>query len=139
MLNPSTADALSDDPTIRRCSDFARRWQFGALDVVNLFAWRSTDPEALLRVEDPVGYANSAAISRVASTASRIVLAWGSHKRIAKLLVPRANLIRDYLLLMGPDVGHLGINADGQPRHPLYLSKTTKFTKRMTASQVRFG
>src|SRR5438045_3510538 len=55
MLNPSTADARTDDPTIRRCMGFARSWGFSTLDVRNLFAWRATEPTELLRTDDPIG------------------------------------------------------------------------------------
>ena len=49
MLNPSTADAQQDDPTIRRCMDFAKRWGFGGIEACNLFDWRATDPKAVPR------------------------------------------------------------------------------------------
>ena len=55
MLNPSAADEVRDDPTIRRCIGFARDWGFGLLEVVNLFALMSTNPKTLLDAEDPVG------------------------------------------------------------------------------------
>jgi hypothetical protein len=57
-LNPSTADEQEDDPTVRRCVGFARKWNFGGLILVNLFAYRSTDPAGLLEAEDPVGPGN---------------------------------------------------------------------------------
>lgn len=44
MLTPSTADADTDDPTIRRCIGFAKSSGFGGLYVGNLFAYRSTQP-----------------------------------------------------------------------------------------------
>ncbi len=58
MLNPSTADEQRNDPTIRRCIEFARAWQFGSVEVVNLFAYRTTDARELIRVEEPVGEEN---------------------------------------------------------------------------------
>ena len=77
LLNPSTADALRDDPTIRRCMAFARRWRFGALEVVNLFAFRSTDPLGLRKVQDPVGPDNDAQLRAAARRSTRMVAGWG--------------------------------------------------------------
>jgi hypothetical protein len=74
MLNPSTADERTLDPTIRRCIGFAKAWGFGGIDVVNLFAWRTTDPAALARVADPIGPRNDgmiAAALRQSAVASR--------------------------------------------------------------------
>ncbi len=58
MLNPSTADAAKDDPTIRRCASFARSWGYGSLEVVNLFAYRASEPKRLRQTPDPIGPAN---------------------------------------------------------------------------------
>src|SRR5881396_744410 len=82
MLNPSTADAMHDDPTIRRCIGFARNWGFGGVDVVNLFALRATDPRALRRAHDPVGPANDRHIASAGSRASLVILAWGAQGRL---------------------------------------------------------
>jgi len=73
LLNPSTADARDDDPTLRRCVGYAVRWGYGAVDLVNLFALRSTDPRALRSAADPIGYANDAHIA-VAVQAADLVL-----------------------------------------------------------------
>lgn len=51
MLNPSTADGLDDDPTVRRCVRFARGWGYGELVVVNLFPYRATDPGELITAQ----------------------------------------------------------------------------------------
>ena len=67
MLNPSTADALHDDPTIRRCVGFAKAWGCGALIVVNLFAVRATSPREMMRADDPVGPENKEHVQRAAT------------------------------------------------------------------------
>jgi hypothetical protein len=77
MLNPSTADAEKFDPTVRRCFGFARDWGFGGLEVVNLFALRSTYPEQLKKVSDPVGPENDAVIRRAVKAADLVVASWG--------------------------------------------------------------
>jgi len=81
-LNPSTADATQDDPTIRRCVGFAKRWGFGGLLMLNLFAYRATDPEelrgAIARGLDPVGPLNDAKLLGFTDGCPALV-AWGSH------------------------------------------------------------
>ncbi|MEZ6318940.1 MAG: DUF1643 domain-containing protein [Phycisphaerales bacterium] len=78
LLNPSTADARVLDPTLTRCLGFARAWGFGAMDVVNIFALRSTDPGELYRTDDPVGARNDAAIRRCAARADLVVAGGGT-------------------------------------------------------------
>jgi len=80
MLNPSTADATRDDPTIRRCIGIARRWGHGGIVAVNLFALRATDPAELVRAVDPVGPENDAAV-RSHTAGLRVIAAWGSKGR----------------------------------------------------------
>lgn len=115
MLNPSTADATLDDPTIRRCIGFARTLGFGWLSVVNLFALRATNPDELKRHPDPVGPDNDEAILREADAATTIVCAWGAHP-IGRL---RAAKVRE--LLEPRPLRALGVTKYGHPRHPLYL------------------
>src|SRR6187455_1128147 len=78
-LNPSTADEVRDDPTIRRCVGYAKRWGFSRLVVCNLFALRSTDPRALYEHPDPIGPANDRHLLDEATRADRVVAAWGAH------------------------------------------------------------
>ncbi|TPL30927.1 DUF1643 domain-containing protein [Mesorhizobium sp. B2-4-7] len=123
MLNPSTADGDEDDPTIRRCVGFARAWGYDRLDVLNLFAYRATDPQALLALnhnDDPVGEHNRRAFNEVLLTGypvGTIICAWGVHG---------AYLGQDETALGW--VGSrqrfsLGLTKDGHPKHPLYLPK----------------
>lgn len=114
LLNPSTADAKRDDPTIRRCIDFSRRWGFGALEVVNLFALRATEPSVLRRARDPVGPRNDRAISRAMERADAVVAAWGAHGAWGE----RASEVRR---LLPAGTLALGVTARGEPAHPLYL------------------
>lgn len=119
MLNPSTADADIDDPTIRRCIGFTREWGFQRLVVVNLFALRSPDPKALEKANiDPVGPTNDQYIAKNAKAASLIVAAWGAHRMIRS----RAMTVKNRL----PFPMCLGKTKDGYPRHPLYVPASTK-------------
>lgn len=75
MLNPSTADASQEDPTIRRCLSFARSWGYGSLEVVNLFAWRATKPTDIFSAPSPVGEENDHHLALAFARAERIIAA----------------------------------------------------------------
>jgi hypothetical protein len=116
MLNPSTADALVDDQTIRRCRGFAVREGCGSLRVVNLFALRSTNPMALQTHPDPVGPENDRLIRKYTGAAgdSVVVVAWGSHGFARDRALVVAGGLRD----AGHELWCLGVTGDGSPRHP---------------------
>ena len=115
MLNPSTADATQDDPTIRRCAGFAKAWGYGTLAVTNLYAFRATNPAELQRAADPVGPANDDTIKAVALDSALVVCAWGA------LGGARAAVVERMLGRLGVQLYSLGMTKGGQPRHPLYL------------------
>ncbi|MEX2446608.1 MAG: DUF1643 domain-containing protein [Dehalococcoidia bacterium] len=114
MLNPSRATAEEDDPTLRRCAGFSRRWGFGSLEVVNLFAAVATEPADLRRFEDPVGPANDRALRAALVGADLVVAAWGAGHGG---LLGRAARVRRRL----DGAWCLGVTASGDPRHPLRL------------------
>lgn len=119
MLNPSTADGKVDDPTIRRCMNFARDWGYGGLTVVNLYAERATEPKALFEDEAWVvrGFDNKKYVLE-ACVGNDVVLAWGAHRRPDK--EGDADLIADVChLAFRTDC--LGLTAGREPRHPLML------------------
>ncbi|MFG1262329.1 DUF1643 domain-containing protein [Xanthobacter aminoxidans] len=121
MLNPSTADGEQDDPTIRRCVGFAKTWGFDRLEVLNLFAYRATDPRALLALtheKDPVGNGNSQAFKEVLSwdrPLGTIVCAWGAHGGHLGQDETALGWLKDR-----PRYA-LGLTAGGHPKHPLYV------------------
>jgi hypothetical protein len=123
MLNPSQADAEANDPTIRACIGLATELGFGRLEVVNLFAYRSTDPKCLVRARNPVGKENDAHIVRACADADAIVLAWGNHGGIRQ----RADEVRCLLSTerYRADLFCFGLTKQGHPRHPLYVRRTT--------------
>lgn len=116
MLNPSTADAEINDPTIRKCIGFAQRWGYIGLHVVNLFALRSTDPRALKRHADPIGPVNDHYIEASMLSSPRTIVAWGNGGN----LNDRAKQVRE-LLAKCRTVEALRLNQDGSPAHPLYI------------------
>ncbi|MEO0665323.1 MAG: DUF1643 domain-containing protein, partial [Pseudomonadota bacterium] len=79
MLNPSTATEVQNDPTVERCERRARALGFGAFRVLNIFAWRDTDPRKMRAAPDPVGPDNDAAILESLPWADRVIAAWGTH------------------------------------------------------------
>lgn len=117
MLNPSTADALVDDATIRKCVGFARRMGFGAIRIVNLYAFRATKPKDMLGRLDPIGPANDSYIAEAIHECKTIVCAWGNNAsplRAAEVMG---------MLIMSKRRGYaLSINSNGSPGHPLMLS-----------------
>ena len=120
MLNPGTADATHNDPTIRRCIGFAERWNYGVLEVANLFAYRTSYVAELRRAEDPIGPGNDLWISRALASADRVVLAWGNHGSY----MGRSGQVRRFISGL-TEPYHLGINRTGEPKHPLYLPAST--------------
>lgn len=120
-LNPSTADASKDDPTIRRCVGFAKSFGCNCLAMGNLFAYRATDPQQLFQtnlnpVQDSFGKPlNDINLSVMASDAKIVIAAWGTHGSF---------LDRDkYVMKLIPNLTALRITKDGHPAHPLYLPK----------------
>jgi len=123
MLNPSTADARQDDPTIRRCIRFAQRWGCRRLEVVNLFAYRATDPSELWSQADPVGPENDGHILEVANSCQYVVAAWGTngvHRHRNREVIKLLKYVR------GINVLCLGQTKEGHPRHPLYVPYSAK-------------
>lgn len=117
MLNPSTADAEQDDPTIRRCVSFAKALRCGSLDVVNLFAYRATDPHELAGATDPVGPDNNETIRVAIRQAHVLVAAWGANPAAKG----RAERVDEIARREGRMLYALGTTKAGAPRHPLYL------------------
>lgn len=127
MLNPSTADEQKDDPTIRRCIDFATREGFGGIHVTNLFAARATNPDELREFLDPEGPDNAAALRGVAQAAAQygvpILCAWGAHPMAAA----RQPVVLDILGSFMASTVCLGTTVGGYPRHPLYVKGDQPF------------
>lgn len=123
MLNPSTADAEKDDPTIRRCIGFAERWGYKKLTVANLFAYRATDPKQMMgQQREAIGPDNNYWLLGAASDADLIVCAWGAHGGF----LGRADEVRVILDYHGFAYHHLGLTKVGHPKHPLYLKAETR-------------
>jgi len=120
MLNPSTADGVEDDPTIRRCMSFAKRWGFGGIEVYNLFALRSPKPITIEKAIDPVGPDNDRWLMAASQSGRKIIAAWGSCQ--TRLQLMRATQVMKLLVRGGRGIpASLGLTKSGQPRHPLYV------------------
>jgi len=117
MLNPSTADADINDPTVERCYRRALAGGYGCMWVGNLFALRSADPGQLYHGGDPVGPRNDAAIEEMARASQRIVCAWGEHGAY----LGRDRVVLQHLHCLGIAPHCLRLTAGGNPGHPLYV------------------
>lgn len=129
-LNPSTATELEDDPTLRRCQNFARGWKCGGISMLNAFAWRSTDRMVLARIPDPVGPGNTIEFIRGVCEAGGgpRVAAWGNDGH----LLGRAQALTAAI----EGLQCLHVTKTGHPGHPLYLpgsSRLQSFSYEMAA------
>lgn len=117
MLNPSTADASEDDATIRRCIGFAKAWGYGGIDVVNLFAFRATDPKELKTARNAIGPDNDAYVLSTVRLADKVICAWGANGD----LFGRADRVTKILRDADVDLWCLEKTAKGMPKHPVRL------------------
>lgn len=112
-LNPSTADATVDDPTIRRCVNYAKAWGFTGMGMLNLFALRATQPSDMMKEIEPVGEFNDKWIKYFTEDAGLVVACWGAHGSF----LGRDKVVR----AMIPHLNYLRLTKQGHPAHPLYL------------------
>lgn len=112
-LNPSTADEFNNDPTLRRCINFAKNWNYDAMCMTNLFAFRATDPAVMKSAREPIGIENDEWLLKIAQNAGIIIAAWGNHGSFLERDAQVKNLIKRSFYC-------LGISKAGFPLHPLY-------------------
>lgn len=123
MLNPSTADALVDDATIRALIRLLTHLDYGGFEVVNLFAWRATCPAVLKTVADPIGDMNDYAIFNSIKRCDIAVCAWGANPFVVQS--KRGIAVRDLIYCVGKSPWCFGTTKSGAPKHPLYLKTGT--------------
>jgi len=115
-LNPSTADEKRNDPTIRRCIGFAKKWRYGKLFVTNLFAFRATNPRDLFNSKNPVGDKNDYWIKKLSKRVNKIVLAYGNHGKFKDRHNEILKIIKTPYCIKK--------SKNNMPMHPLYLKYT---------------
>lgn len=122
LLNPSTANAEVDDPTVRRCIDYANSWDYGGIYIVNVCPYRSTDPKALPKVDipDEIYDKNALHIAAVYKVVDKFIAGWGNSLPLS-FIQKSGYIIKT--LLERKKLFMLAENKDGSPRHPLYLKK----------------
>lgn len=118
MLNPSTADGKTDDPTIRRCVSYAKLWGYTKLIVTNLYAFRATSPKDMKSSDDPIGSENIKHICDNALQSDMVICAWGNNAEL-----DYAKTVLKYINHFNDNIKALRITKAGQPAHPLYLPK----------------
>lgn len=116
-LNPSTADENDPDPTVTRCTNFAKDWGFDAYWMLNLFAYRETNRALMKKHAEPVGPRNDEVILRIANQADLFVCAWGADGG------HRGRDQQVLRLLTSIDLHCLRLTKEGHPGHPLYLPR----------------
>lgn len=114
-LNPSTADEVNDDNTIRRCVQFAKDWGYGGLCMTNLFSYRATKPKDMKKATDPIGPDNNRTLIELAQRAGVVVAAWGTHGLFMNRGIEVVKMI--------PNLSYLKLTKELLPAHPLYLPK----------------
>ena len=117
MLNPSTADETDNDPTVERCERRARMMGFGGVEVVNIFAFRATDPVVMKQHASPIGADNDQAILAAAGNSGLVILGWGIHGDH----LSRGRSVAALLEQSGIQAYCLTTTASGHPGHPLYV------------------
>lgn len=124
MLNPSTATHLKNDPTVAKCCRFAQRWGYGSVGILNIFAWRATDPLELYDLADPVGRENDDVLRRQtqSAAAAMVVCAWGTHGELHE----RSRYVRG---MLDDRPLHFLKLTKTEPHHPLYLKETLQPTR----------
>lgn len=122
MLNPSTADAMIDDPTIRRCIQFSKDNGYDSLKVVNLYAYRSPTPKSLWTIDDPIGAENDEHLKNLFSFNKKIICAWGGNAKMDRVIK-----VCNMLNLLSVEMFCLGITKSGMPKHPLYIKGDQPF------------
>ncbi len=125
MFNPSTADATEDDATIRKCIGFSKRWGYGRMIVVNLYAVRSRDPKAVARTVDPVGPLNNYWTREAIGESRELICAWGCAQHMPGI----GNRINEVMAIAREEKVAtlcLGQRRDSHPRHPLMLPYATE-------------
>lgn len=121
LLNPSTADEVKDDPTVKRCRRYAAAWGYGEVIILNAFAFRATDPKNMRAAPDPIGPDNDKVIlettQAVFGLGGALVCGWGNHGAF----LDRGKAVR--ALLDPYEVKAFPHTSAGEPGHPLYLRK----------------
>lgn len=122
-LNPSTADAELDDPTIRRCIGFAQRENFGGFIMANLFAYRATSPSDMQNTEYPIGELNEYWLEQSIKSCKAVIVCWGGNGSHLNRHIEIEGLLKNYS--QNTPILCFGKTKHGHPKHPLYLASST--------------
>ncbi len=112
-LNPSTADEIKNDPTVTRCINYAKRWGYGGIIMLNIFAFRATVPKMLKSAAEPIGKDTDVWITAKSQETDLTIACWGTHGEFMDRGKEVLKLLNDFKCL--------GITKHGYPKHPLYL------------------
>lgn len=123
-VNPSTADAASDDATVRRLKSFTDFWFYSSFSIVNPFSLVSSTPAALAQAADPIGKETDYWIRKEVNDADLVVPMWGDIGKVPPHLRYRFDDVKRMIGVRRMKV--FGLTKHGHPQHPLYLPTATK-------------
>jgi hypothetical protein len=132
LMNPSTADAMEDDMTVKKCVKLASFNGFGGIEIVNLYSFRATKPESLIGQgkkyligDDCDSYILNSARNR------KVVLGWGNIAKELKEVkkYKRDEEVAEMLQNKDNELHCLALTAKGCPKHPLFIPNETKFIR----------
>jgi hypothetical protein len=124
MLNPSSADAHNDDPTIRRCVNFTKNWGYGGFYIGNLYPLISSKPKLLLESLSVSHSENKLNLDEMAEKCDKIICSWGNFEIVKKLGIPN-----DFLVDYKNKLYYISKSKNETPKHPLYLKSSLKLKK----------
>lgn len=124
-VNPSTADAVINDPTIRKELGFGQRLGWSKIIKGNVFAFRTSKVRELTDAADPWGPDNGQHLVQILRDADLVIPCWGDRGKLHKGLRPWLDTMKPMLVRCGKPIRIFGLTQSGDPMHPLMLAYNT--------------
>lgn len=125
-INPSTADAIVDDQTIKKLKVFTAQYGGKEFYIGNAFAYRTKDVKKLAKVNDPIGPYNMRYLRSLIILADVLVPCWGDSSKVPKRLRTQFEMLLILFRNSGKPIKVFGLTKNGDPLHPLMLPYSTE-------------